>query len=216
MAISYPLTAPTTPKAREMALQFQPRTAVSESPYTGQVQTYEHEGLVWSASISLPPLLNETTARDWHGFLAALNGRVGTFTMTPSQHATPKGTQAANFSVKTAAAIRATSLEVKGMTASATMDRGDLISISNRLYMLTETATADGSGDATLTLSHGLRAAAAVDDIVSVLNPVGTWRLAENGVSRRIQVGGVSSISLCAFSSTCKNSQRLSHPSDLS
>lgn len=198
MTISYPLAAPSSPKAESFDLIFRPKVSVSESMFTDVVQTYTHHGLVWEASVTLPPLLNSTTAREWHGFLTSLNGRVGTFTMGPPQHATPRGTQAANFAIKTIAAVRATSIEVKSMTAAATLLAGDLISIASRLYMVVEDATADGSGDATLTLSHGLRAAVAVDDTVTCLNPVGTWRLADNATPRSIQRGGVSRISFGA------------------
>lgn len=195
MAITYPLAVPTSPKPREFAFQFAPNTAATTSIYSGATQTYEHDGLVWSASVSLPPLLNTSQAREWHGFLASLNGQRGTFTMGPPQHATPSGTQAADISIRVAALAQAKTLEVKGMTAAATILRGDLISVASRLYMVMEDVTANGSGEADLTLSHGLREAAAVDVTVGLLNPVGTWRLRDPNVSRQIQVGGVSSVS---------------------
>lgn len=195
MSITYPLAAPSAPKPESFDWIFDPKIAASESVFTDAVQTYEHHGLVWAAAVTLPRLLNESAAREWHGFLTSLNGRAGTFTMGPPQHAAPRGSQAANFTVKTVAAQRAKSIEVKGMTAAATLLVGDLISIASRLYMVVEDATADGSGDATLTLSHGLRAAVAVDDAVTCLNPAGTWRLAENATPRAIEKGGVSRIS---------------------
>ena len=195
MAVSYPVTPPSSPKAVRFALEFQPNTASARSIFTKEVQTYVHDGLVWAGSITLPPLLNTTQARDWHGFLVSLNGLEGTFTYGPVQHATPSGTQAADIALRSAAAIGAQSIEVDGMTASATLLRGDMISIASRLYMLTEDATANGSGEADLTLSHPLRAAAANNDTVTILNPVGTWRLSDPNVVRQIVPGGVSQIS---------------------
>lgn len=195
MPISYPIAAPASPRPSAFDLEFQPNIAFSRSPFSGAVKTYEFDGIVWRAAITLPPLANATQAREWHGFLAALNGMSGTFTMAPIQHATPSGTQAANIAVRTAALIRAKEVAVKGMTAGATLLRGDMISIASRLYQVVETATANGSGQASLTLSHGLRAAAAVDDTITLLNPVGTWRLSNNAALRQIVVGGVSNIS---------------------
>lgn len=195
MSITYPLTAPTSPAIRTLDLEFAPAIATTESPFTTQVTTYEHEGLVWRASVTLPPLRNTDGARIWQGFLVALNGRVGTFTMSPPQSATPRGTQAVDIAVRTATSRRAKTLPVKGLTVGATLLRGDLISIADRLYMLAAAVTGDGSGEATLTLSHGLRADVSVDETVKVLAPVGTWRLSDNAVVRSIQLGGVSTIS---------------------
>lgn len=198
MTVTYPLAAPTDPGPQTVALQFRARVAASESIFTGAVQTYEHTGLVWSASVGLPQMRNIDQAKEWAGFLTALNGREGTFSMAPPQYAAPRGTQAANIAVAAAAAIRAKSVDVKGMTVGATLLVGDLISIASRLYRVVEDATADGSGEATLTLSHGLRAAAAVDDVVTVLSPVGTWRLGDPTVVQNIQPGGVSGMSFLA------------------
>ena len=185
MAITYPLTFPTDPVPADFDLVFEPNVGMSRSIYSDNVQTYEHDRLVWGAAVTMPTMWDATKGREFHGFFTALRGQAGTFTMILPDHASPRGTQNANFNVKTTTAIRSETLECDGLTVGATLLTGDMISVDNRLYMIMEDATADGSGAATLTLSHGLRAEATATDAVTCINPVGTWRLSSNGVVRQ-------------------------------
>lgn len=182
MAITYPLTFPTDPAPANFDLTFMPNVGMSQSIYTDDVQTYTHDRLVWSAAVSMPTMWDAIKGREFHGFFTALRGKAGTFTMVLPDHASPRGTQNANFNVKTTTAIRSETLECDGLTIGATLLTGDMISVDDRLYMVMENATADGSGEATLTLSHGLRAEATAGDTVTCINPVGTWRLASDPV----------------------------------
>ena len=138
MALTYPLTAPTSPAPRTFDLIYDSGASVSASPFTTQVQTFEHERLHWSAAVTLPPMKDDPDGRKWHGFLISLRGKVGTFYMTPPDHATPSGTERNNFQLASTALIRADEISVQSMTPGATMLVGDLMQISNRLYMVAE------------------------------------------------------------------------------
>ncbi|HEV1991383.1 MAG TPA: carbohydrate binding domain-containing protein [Candidatus Dormibacteraeota bacterium] len=79
MAIVYPIAMPAMPpgpKQITLAQNFQ--VGEYDSPFTGQGQIYEQQGSWWSAKVDLP-FLTRAQAAPWIAFLAALNGRSGTF-----------------------------------------------------------------------------------------------------------------------------------------
>ena len=195
MALTYPLTAPTSPAPRTFDLIYDSGASVSASPFTTQVQTFEHERLHWSAAVTLPPMKDDPDGRKWHGFLISLRGKVGTFYMTPPDHATPSGTERNNFQLASTALIRADEISVQSMTPGATMLVGDLMQISNRLYMVAEDMTADGSGTGTIKLTHGMRAQSNGLTNVVVLNPKGKWRLSSSQATKATDQANIANIS---------------------
>lgn len=79
MAIVYPLTMPATPPGpRQITLVENFMVGEYDSVFTGQSQIYEQQGSWWSAKVDLP-FMTRATAAPWVAFLAALNGRSGTF-----------------------------------------------------------------------------------------------------------------------------------------
>ncbi len=194
MAITYPITFPTTVAPSEFSLEFRPQQGIAVSPFSGQAQSYTHNGIVWYATVQLPPMTNNQL-REYHGFLVALNGVEGSFTCPTFGYSTPAGTQNANFNLASDEDLYSKELSVDGMTASATLIRGDILSIADRIYMITEDVTASGSGTATIKISHGLRAAASSGAAVNVIWPVGTWRLEPSqSIAQSQMIGGVGQV----------------------
>lgn len=186
---TFPITQPATPGFRDVEFFLERVTGVTRSPFSLREQVYQHPGAAWRGSVSLPPM-KEATAAPWAAFLRQLAGRFGSFTTAPPDRKKPRGTQSANFSVNGSHAVRATSLVVSGMTASATLLKGDRISIAQRLHEVVEDATADGSGNATLTIEPGLRDALVGGETVKCDPPEVRLRLTEDNVGLSRDVAG--------------------------
>jgi len=195
MTITFPLTAPTEPAPRTFDLDWVSASGISKSPYTGEMQSYTTRRLNWAASVEMPPMKDSTDGRKWHGFFVALDGKVGTFYMGLPDHAHPAGTERQNFQLASTADERARTISVQGMTADATLLRGDMMQISNRLYMVAEDMAADGSGLGTIKLSHGMRAVANGLTNVIVINPSGKWRMTSSSARRSTDQANIAYVS---------------------
>jgi hypothetical protein len=91
MAIVYPLVMPAMPPGpKQITLVQNFIVAENDSPFTAQAQIYEHQGSWWSAKIDMP-FLTRAQAAPWLAFLAALNGRSGTFLFGDPTIAAPLG-----------------------------------------------------------------------------------------------------------------------------
>src|SRR5437870_4099485 len=105
MAIVYPLTMPGAPPGpRAITLMQNFVVAEHDSPFTAQGQIYEHQGSLWTAKIDLPPM-KRATAAAWIAFLAALNGKSGTFLLGDPLASAALGTIGNNAAVSVATAI---------------------------------------------------------------------------------------------------------------
>jgi hypothetical protein len=72
--------------------QFWPwaNTLTNVSPLTRDQQTVAYPGVVWRATLSMPPL-SEPSWRLWSAFLGALQGTAGRFNLRPPQAPNPQG-----------------------------------------------------------------------------------------------------------------------------
>ena len=186
MAISYPLSVPSALKIAK--IRFTPRTVVgmSQAANTGQQQVQEHQGQWWELEITTPPLSRATGAGIF-GFLAALNGRLGTFQIGDSVGVYPTGTIAGTVQVGAGAALGSTTLPLQG--GSGLFAVGDWLQVSTSLYMVTQV----NSGAGTVDVFPRLRAAYAQTTAVTYVNALGTFRLVDSvpfeADERRIYAG---------------------------
>lgn len=188
MTITYPLSLPDTISFRSVSLEMTNRVAMTESVFTGTQQVFQHSGAMWRASIELVPM-DRASAAPWQGFLAALNGRAGSFLMGPDPLATLRGSAAGTPLAAGAQSENASTLDIDGLTASATdvFRDGDFIQIgsgtSARLYMVLGDHDADGGGAATLDIWPSLRVAVADNAAIVSSSPVGLFRLSSNAIA---------------------------------
>jgi hypothetical protein len=131
MAISYPLTPPTTPGNQRIA--FKPCTVVTQaaSVFTGQQQIFAWPGQWWEAEITLPPM-KDAQAEPWLAFFLSLNGAEGTFWLGDSVLKAPQGTAAGSWTVGAAASAGTTTLPITG--GSGTFSAGDWVQVGNYLH----------------------------------------------------------------------------------
>ncbi len=99
MSITYPIKLPglDLPNVGEeisiTSIRFKPRSvvAISASPFTFQQQIQVHQGQIWAAEITLPPLRDDI-AQEWIAALLSLNGIQGTFYLGDPAQRQPRGT----------------------------------------------------------------------------------------------------------------------------
>jgi hypothetical protein len=90
MAISYPLSLPTTIGIANIELTATNAVAISRSQFTFAQQVHIYPGQMWSASVSLPPLRREFI-EPWVSMLLALRGQAGTFLLGDPNCKAPRG-----------------------------------------------------------------------------------------------------------------------------
>ena len=153
------------------------------SPFTYQEQVYQHEGERWSGLYTLPPMLKNHAAI-WLSFLMKLRGRRGTFKAGDQDRKTIQGATVGTVLVN-GAGQTGNSINVDGVGATVTgaFKAGDYITIQDRLYMVTDDANSNGSGEATLYIEPALRSgilAIADDATVLYSNTTAIMRLDSN------------------------------------
>jgi hypothetical protein len=184
VAITYPLTPPSSPTYSRARLTGVPVVGVSKSPFSGSQQVYQHPGQWWEAELALPPMVR-ADAEEWISFLLKLNGIYGTFFLGDPLGATARGI-ATGTPLVDGGSQTGNSLDTKGWTAGQTgiLKAGDYIQLgggaSTRLYKVLADADSDGGGLSTLTIWPNLRTSPLDSDTVTVSSCVGTFRLASN------------------------------------
>ena len=75
---TYPITLPTETSSQPMSTTFRIRRIVGQSmsPFTGEQQTFRHQGEWWEAEVTLPPMTH-TYAREWVAKLVSMRGVFG-------------------------------------------------------------------------------------------------------------------------------------------
>ena len=94
MAITYPLSTPTSIGIESIQLSATNAVAISQSPFTYKQQVVSHGGQMWQASVTIPTVHRDLAA-PWKAMLVALKGQTGTFLLGDPDYATPPGTVSA-------------------------------------------------------------------------------------------------------------------------
>lgn len=184
MAITYPLSLPTSIGIANIELTATNAVAVSRSPFTFSQQVHTYPGQMWSATVTIPPLRKEFV-EPWVAFLLALRGQTGTFLLGDPNNVTPRGVATGTPLVKGAAQTGGT-LDIDGATVSTTgwLKAGDYIQLGSAgtatLHKVLLDANSDASGNVTLDIWPYMRTAPADNAAVTVSNCKGVFRLATN------------------------------------
>lgn len=199
---SYPLSLPSSPGFT--VTNFGLRRAVGEtrSPFTLSSQVQRHQGAAWFAQLSLPPMLR-ADAEEWNAFLLKLNGRYGYFLMGDPDAGTPRGTNSGT-PVVAGGSQTGNNLNTDGWGNNETvLRRGDYFqTASNTLHKLTDDATSNGSGEATLVFEPPIYSAPSDNSGLTTTNARGLFRLASNDVSWSVNSLHVYGISFDALGIT--------------
>ncbi len=194
MAISYPVTFPSI-GIRSMTIRARSVVGISQSPFTGQQQVYQHQGQWWEAEVTMPPM-KRADAEQIAAFLLKMNGVYGTFLLGDTLNIAPRGVGTGTPLVK-GGSQTGNSLVTDGWTAGQTgiLKAGDWLQIgtgsNTRLYKVLNDANSDGSGNATFDIWPNLRTSPADNAAIYVNSTKGQWRLASNQVEYNIDEASI-------------------------
>ena len=172
MAISYPRDLPSHTGIRNVELRAVSATAYDMSPFTFGGTSYEYDGQMWQADLTLPPM-RRADAEVWLAWLLSLRGRAKTFLLGDPLCATPRGT--------------ATSATLTGTTGSGTLSvtmtgtllAGDYIQLGSASSATLHKVLEDQDGDGNLEIWPHLRRDVTAES-ATLSNTVGVFRLASN------------------------------------
>jgi hypothetical protein len=172
MALTYPLSTPTTIGIANIEFTATNAVAVSRSPFTFSQQVHTYPGQMWSASVTIPPLRKEFV-EPWVAMLLGLRGQTGTFLLGDPNNVAPRGT--------------ATSATVSGssgdssvtVTMTGTLLAGDYIQLGSGADATLHKVLLDKTDSGTLEIWPALRKSRSSVS-ATLTNARGVFRLATN------------------------------------
>ena len=187
-APTYPLTVPASPYYQKSTWALQRKTAISLSPFSGAQQVFEYDYALWSATVTLPPMLR-SDAGNWQSFILKCHGRVGTFLIGDPDARTPRGnisgsvTLGSNASVGDYTVTLATS-----QTSQVNVFRaGDYLQFgsgaTSKLHMIVDDANSDSSGNVNVNIEPAIKTAVSSGQTVVYNNPKGVFRMVNPEIS---------------------------------
>jgi len=168
-------------------------TQVSVSPLNGSVQTQELPGARWKVSVDYPPL-EDSDAALMRAFLVKLRGQANRVALWPFDRQTPRGTAGGTPLVMGASQTGA-SLITDGWTVGATLLEGDFFQVGTQLFMVAANATANGSGQMTITVEPPIRTSPADNAPLTTNKPSATFMLMDQEIGWDVQTRGLSDFS---------------------
>lgn len=172
MAISYPLSTPSTIGIESITLRAINAVATSQSPFTYKQQVISHGGQMWGASVSVPAVRRDLAA-DWKAFLTAMKGQQGSFLLGDPDYATPRGDVSA-CTLSGSAGDESVTVVMTG-----TLKAGDYIQLGAESTAKLHQVLIDKTGNGTLEIWPALRSDY-TSEVVTFNSPKGVFRLANN------------------------------------
>ena len=155
-------------------------TQVHVSPFDGSVQTQQMPGAKWGTTIEYDNLL-PADALKLQAFLASLGGRAGRISVGNFGQPYPSGSAGGTPLINGFPYLRgASSIGTDGWTPGATMRAGDFFGLDDRLYQVNADATANGSGQMTITFSPPLRTGPLDNAALTLSSPTTTMMLVDD------------------------------------
>ena len=172
MAITFPISTPTSIGIESIDIRAVNAVATSQSPFTYKQQVIAHQGQRWEASVNIPSVRRDLAA-PWKSFLTKLKGPTGSFLLGDPDYATPRGT----VSSCTLSGSVGDESVIVAMTGS--LLEGDYIQLGSGSNARLHQVLVDQTGDGTLEVWPKLRADY-TDTTVVYNNAKGVFRLAQN------------------------------------
>lgn len=180
MAISYPVTIPSSPTPSSVKWTEINVVGSSIAQYSLVRQVYDWGAGAWQIDVDYDPL-DRDEAAPLIAFLSSLRGTYGSFYFGDTLFAAPQGAAGGTPKVKGGSQV-GFSLLTDGWPSSTTvLKAGDMLSIENCLYRNLTDALTDGSGNVTLELWPTSRGHGDNAPIVTSA-PKGIFRLTDNAV----------------------------------
>lgn len=190
MAITYPLSTPTSIGIESIEIRAVNAVSTSQSPFTYQQQVISHRGQKWEASVTIPPIHRDLAA-PWKAMLLALKGQQGSFLLGDPDYATPQGT------VSSCALSGTAGDESVTVVMTGSLLAGDYIQLGAGSSAKLHQVLVDQTGDGTLEIWPALRSTYSSATVVTD-SPKGVFRLSENTSSYSINSTSLYGISFNA------------------
>jgi len=187
LAVSYPLSTPTTIGFESIELRAINAVATSQSPFTYKQQIVSHGGQRWEASVNIPPVRRDLAA-EWKAFLTALKGQTGTFLLGDPDYSSPRG------DVSSCTLSGSAGDETAAVIMTGTLKAGDYIQLGSGSAAKLHQVLIDQTGDGNLEIWPKLRTDY-TDETVIFSNPKGVFRLSSNMTSWNINSSSAYGIS---------------------
>jgi hypothetical protein len=187
MALSYPLSTPTTIGIESIELRAVNAVAVSQSPFTYKQQVISHGGQKWEASVTVPSVHRDKAA-EWKALLVGLKGQTGTFLLGDPDYAEPQGT------VSSCTLTGDAGDETVSVVMTGTLKAGDYIQLGSGSSARLHQVLLDQDGDGSLEIWPALRSNY-TGATVTFNNPKGVFRLSNNVTSWSINNASIYGIS---------------------
>ncbi len=172
MALSYPLSTPTSIGIENIELRAVNSVAVSQSPFTFKQQVISHGGQKWEASVSIPSVRRDKAA-EWKAMLVGLKGQTGTFLLGDPDYATPQGT------VSSCTLTGVAGEESVDVVMTGTFKAGDYIQLGAGATAKLHQVLLDQDGDGSLEIWPPLRSDY-TSEVVIFNEAKGVFRLNES------------------------------------
>lgn len=172
MAITYPLSTPTTIGFESIEMRAVNAVTTSQSPFTYKQQVVAHQGQRWEASVFIPPVRRDLSA-DWKAFLTSLKGQYGTFLLGDPDYATPRG------DVSSCTLSGSVGDETATVVMTGTLEAGDYIQLGSGASAKLHQVLVSQTGNGSLEIWPKLRDTYSSETVVFT-NPKGVFRLNGN------------------------------------
>lgn len=181
MAITSPVTLPTSPAPRRVQISPVAVVGMTRSPFTLEQEVQAHQGECWECELEYAPIGSRALAEALIAAFVSLNFREHTL-LVRAYPRTPLGTWRAVTPVVSTGSQTGKVLSLSGVTSGLTASAGDWFQMGGGstawLYKVVANAQANGSNVINLDIWPRLRTPPAVNDEATLLNPAGLFRLA--------------------------------------
>lgn len=172
------------------------------SEETGSVATRPRGNARWALSIASPSRMNEAQADLWVPLAMKMRGRVNHLEAWDFFRPAPKGTMRGTLTLLNAVAIGDTTAVVTGGVGQAgtTLKARDWLQFgvglgTSQLVMVTDNATANGSGQITITFVNEARIAFSAGTAVAWDKPKGYFKMVTDEPGWEYEAGMVEAVS---------------------
>jgi hypothetical protein len=206
MAITYPLSLPTSIGIAQIEFRVSNAVAVSRSPFTYSTQVHAYSGQSWQADVTLPSIRRDL-AEEWIAWLISLKGQLGTFYLNDPAAITPLGSARNSDTVitngSTAAGSNTIAITSAPLSQTDYLKAGDYLQIgtgtSMQLFKVLADVDTDGSGEATIDVWPNVRSTISTGTSVYFESAKGVFRLASNESAFSINEASIYGISFGAI-----------------
>jgi hypothetical protein len=174
-------TFPTSPKPTEVSVSSTSPTLL-DMTHSGRRNARQLGAQKWALECAFPSTMNRDQFMPLFAFALSQAGRFGVFSFVSPDLATPRGTAGGTPRVD-GGSQTGTNVNTDGWTPNTgVLKAGDILKYAshNKVYMMTEDADANGSGDATLVHYPPLMEAIANNELITVIDVPFTVQLLED------------------------------------